>query len=322
MKRIFTLLVLLLISCAVYAATIDVQDNIPAEVNWSFSISLNNTDSFDRTSILIDSSEILNVYPTGQVSSSAGSLVLNAFTFDTNPASPSGLVLYVSYPGLDVGNHILKVETHSGGSVEEVSAEVRFYDIITEINVGSLKNELADLKGKTEELEFKLTNMEVDDRVFLQMLEQRQEEINSLSEKVDQFSSRFESIEQQLSSSIASLQDISNTIEGLKNSIIAEFELIDSVANGEVEEGETEQPAVAPLIALGDIYVGAIVIGVIMLIILTVLVIKKRLGSSASVYSKGKEEGELVESKEEEQQPEAEQELVPEKPGKWAYKEE
>ena len=109
MKKMLLLLLILILS-VVSATEISAPKELPANLNWSFSVELNPSNNFTETKIYFDDLLIVTAYndknPIIQED-----FVLKAFVFDKNPEDNSGLTVFVSYFGIDEGIHLIKTKS-------------------------------------------------------------------------------------------------------------------------------------------------------------------------------------------------------------------
>ena len=186
MKRLLSITLMICIALCIAvsanALTINVPEEVPANSDFGFSITLPATDAFTYTEIYFDNSLILTAFANGTVTAN-GKFVLNAFTFDENPSSNEGLTLYVSYFSIPPGQHEIRAisynnsiqssqENKSFNSVKISAQELedRIQNISTQLNasIESVKSEtistaeakVNELKASVDELKNNLSGYE------------------------------------------------------------------------------------------------------------------------------------------------------------------
>ena len=178
---------LLVFSTVAIAATINAPQKMPANANWTFSASLDSSDSFDTTDILIDDRKVATVYSNGQVLKDPlnGKFVLDAFVFDDQPNSATGMVLYISYAGLSSGTYSIRAATNQGGSVkgEAEKAIVNVFagdEILSEVD-----SKLAAAATDKQSLMAQINTLERDLSDLKNTVSQKDGQINSLQSSLD-----------------------------------------------------------------------------------------------------------------------------------------
>ncbi len=165
MKKIIFLFLILILS-VVSAAEINAPQEIPANINWSFSIDLDSSNEFTKTEVYFDDLLIVNAYNDKQPVIQQD-FVLKAFVFDKIPEDNAGLTLFVSYFGIQEGTHKLRIKTFNGNAfIDEKEIEVNSIDTITAIQnlpkevsqdvdliIKNLIDKLNEQKQKLDEIE-------------------------------------------------------------------------------------------------------------------------------------------------------------------------
>ena len=225
----------LLIMGTAHAAAINASSEIAANVAWSFSVDLDPSNQFERTSILVDDTPLLDVYFNGNIIKDPfnGEFVLNAFTIDRDIDNPGGLVVHVNHPGLVKGTHTIKAQVYQNGSIvsqeEHTLAITDTFEKITEIVTAS--NTLAE---KIDELSAKLDELKTStDEGVLQNTARIGEtlaELNTVNENVQQVSSNLQQQQSVASTQGENLDSVSASLLELKNQV-REEEVKDTVSN-------------------------------------------------------------------------------------------
>ncbi len=198
-KKLILLFFVMLVS-SVYSAEINASKEIPANLNWSFSVELNPTNEFTKTFIYFDEMLIITAYNDKQPVIEED-FVLKAFMFDKNPEENSGLTVFASYFGIPEGKHTIKIKTFNQSSlVEEKEFEVKAINTITAIQnmpdsfkedvdilmksiikkINEGRQELEQLKNSTEQnVEQKTSSLEKE----INELEETLSKLNELKEE-------------------------------------------------------------------------------------------------------------------------------------------
>jgi len=97
------------------ALSINSPSSVPENASWGFSVSLDPTDTWQKASVKIDDSVLLDVYSNGTIvlDPFKGQFVLKAFVYDEDTKSNGGLVLYVSHFGLQKADHTIFISSDS-----------------------------------------------------------------------------------------------------------------------------------------------------------------------------------------------------------------
>jgi len=128
--RILFAVFALLFCPLVPALSVEAPIAVPQSISWSFSVILDPTDSWAKTSVKIDGIQLLEAYSNGTIVSDPfnGQFVLKSFLYDSDPKSTGGLVLYVSHLGVPKGGHVISASSESGSDEETLSAFVALPD--------------------------------------------------------------------------------------------------------------------------------------------------------------------------------------------------
>lgn len=162
MKKIYpSILLFFTLFTSVYGTTMVAPSSLPANVNWGFSIALDSSDSFEKTTLYLDGKETLSAYPNGQVVKDAfnGQFAVASFILDENPQANDGLKLYVSFIGLEPGTHFIKAETHFGGTIKDTqSGEISFFVPLDESRLNATVSSLTEVTDTLKERSSALEN--------------------------------------------------------------------------------------------------------------------------------------------------------------------
>ncbi|MBI4044747.1 MAG: hypothetical protein HY392_03500 [Candidatus Diapherotrites archaeon] len=165
-KSYVTLAAFFLLMSGAFGTSLALPSSLPANVNWSFSVTLDNSDSFDKTVLFLDGKETLSAYPNGQTVRDAfnGQFAVTSFVVDENPSGNDGLKLFVSFIGLEPGTHFIKAETHFGGAIKDTqSGEINFFVPLDEsrlnASISSIVSVTDSLKERATALENNYTSL-------------------------------------------------------------------------------------------------------------------------------------------------------------------
>lgn len=111
-------LLLILLFSSVSATEINAPKEIPSNLNWSFNIELEPTNSFTKTEIYFDELLVVIAYNDKQPIIQED-FVLKAFVFDKKPEDNTGLTVFISYFGIAEGTHKIKTKTFNEGNLTE-----------------------------------------------------------------------------------------------------------------------------------------------------------------------------------------------------------
>ncbi len=140
-KIIFALMVLALLG-NVNAASIGVQQNIPANTVWSFSVTLPAGTDFDDAKVLIDGSRIISFETVGS------SQTIQAFDPDNSrlfsSTEPVGNTVYFLVSPMAKGSHDLTLKVDGDDLAEE---QVSFFEIYDAEGRADLQSQVNSLRG-------------------------------------------------------------------------------------------------------------------------------------------------------------------------------
>ncbi len=173
-KTILVLFALVFTCLFASAVSISAPSSLPAYVNWSFSVQLDSSDSFDKAIVSFGSKEILSVFSNGQIVKDPynGQFALTAFTIDSDPSSSSGLTLYVSLIGFEPSSRDIKVDTFDDSNLKgSETYSVNFFVPIDESRFNpaidsltntsnSLKERITSVEGSVNEFSSKASSVE------------------------------------------------------------------------------------------------------------------------------------------------------------------
>lgn len=174
MKLALVLALLILFSFGAHALNLDVPPSIPANASFGFSINLDPTEKWTKTTLKVDDAVLLDVYSKGTIvlDPNNGQFVQKAFIIDQDPSSNSGLTLFVSHIGLTKGKHIFSVSSESASDVKNVESFVPLDNSMKadldskisslEADLSVSRKENADLKKKLKEYESRFAALQSD----------------------------------------------------------------------------------------------------------------------------------------------------------------
>lgn len=227
MKKVITIFLVLILSC-VSATTINAPEEIPSNINWSYSIELNPSNSFTKTEIYFDELLIVTAFNDKQPIIQED-FVLKAFVFDKKPEDNTGLTLYISYFGINEGQHKIKTKTFNQGNlIEENEFELKAVDTITAMN------ELPESFSQEMDLLMKDIIKKInEDRTKLEELKNSTEQ--NLKEKADSMEQEINSLEETLNE-LNALKEKAEETQGTENVLEDTNKTIDSGSKQELKE--------------------------------------------------------------------------------------
>jgi len=221
------LLILVMILGVVSGTAINASEEIPSNINWSFSVELNPSNAFTKTEIYFDGILIVTAYNDKQPVIQ-NDFVLKAFSFDKVPEDNSGLTVYISYFGIEEGTHKIKTKTFNQGNLtEEQEFELDSIDTVNAIK--GLPESLAEELTKDTQILMKdMINKLNEDRTKLDELRNSTEQ--NLSEKTAA-----------LEAEIKALENALNELNTVKENELKQKELQEKEAEKFKEENKTQQ---------------------------------------------------------------------------------
>lgn len=175
-KTILLALTMVLLSGMAFGTAVNAPKEIPANINWSFSVELNSSNSFTETQIFFDNTLIVTAFNDKQPVIQSD-FVLKAFSFDKVPADNTGLTVFISYFGIQEGIHKIKTKTFNESSLTEEQE----FELTSVDTVNAIKNLPNELSQDTQILMKDLINKINDDRTKLEELKNSTEQ--NLDEK-------------------------------------------------------------------------------------------------------------------------------------------
>ena len=147
MKRIALLLIVLLLAAGCGAASIEVQESVPASTVWSFSVILPNAVDFDDAKVLLNGSNIASFYTyNGRIKFEEDDIDRAKVFSNTEPVSNR---VYFLVSPLAKGTHTLKLEI-DGAAADEKSVE--FFEIYGAEGNEDLQEQMASVRGSVNSL--------------------------------------------------------------------------------------------------------------------------------------------------------------------------
>lgn len=187
LRKILTTIFIVFFIANVFALKLVSPDEIQENFPWNFSIELDSTDAFDEAKVYLDDQHIVSAYSNGivQINPLNGLFVEKSFIFDYDPASNSGLTLYVSHLGLKKGTHKIKIRTFKAGEeLTEKSKNVLVFKALNSAFESNTQKKIDELNAKIQELETensklktKLNKLVIDETSLLGV----QEQVNNLN---------------------------------------------------------------------------------------------------------------------------------------------
>ncbi|MBU1120643.1 apolipoprotein A1/A4/E family protein [Candidatus Micrarchaeota archaeon] len=211
MKGVILLVLLVFCFSLVHAAAINVPERIPANINWSFSIELNPSDSFNTTEVYFDELLVITAF-NNKPPVIHEDYVLKAFTFDSDPLSTSGLTLEIAYFGISKGMHEIKAVTYMKNStVEELIEEIEAIHAVPEEFQEEVSSTLEGISSRLEEESNALNSL-------------KEETDKKIGEKTDE-----------INNMITALEGIKNEAEELRNEVTTELSSTEEEIDKKIE---------------------------------------------------------------------------------------
>lgn len=141
MKKLVFAFLVLAIASSCNAASIEVQDSVPAKTVWSFSVTLPNGEDFDDARVLLDGSRLISFYtdPSDEIV---------AYDEDSSrlfsSTEPEGRKVYFLVSPLAKGTHDIELKVDDETEDER---EVSFFEIFDADEQGDLQSKLNSLRG-------------------------------------------------------------------------------------------------------------------------------------------------------------------------------
>lgn len=146
MKRVAFALLVLLLAAGCGAASIEVQESVPASTVWSFSVALPNAGDFTDAKILLDGSQIARIKGDSGIYVLPNSI--DSTKIFSNTAPVSNRVYFLVSP-LAKGTHTLKLEV-DGAAADEKSVE--FFEIYDAEGNADLQDQVTSVRGSVNSL--------------------------------------------------------------------------------------------------------------------------------------------------------------------------
>ncbi len=302
MKKLLSALLLFLLAVSCSAASINVQNAVPADTVWSFSVTLPDAGDFDEAEIMLDGSSLVTLYTR---SNKILVDVLNETKVLSNAVVGSSV--YLSIAAVGKGTHSIRLVIDGE---EEASKEVLFFEVLAAEDQPDLQSQINSLHGSINSLIEQFN--ELDERAGGML---KEEDRQQLQAGIDELSAAVNSLEAQLQQQQVAAEQAEAELASLQQQAQAlgrkALELDETIASGLFGLASNPKAGLSMVI----IIVAAVVI---------VLVVRNR---EKLQFKKG-----LYEShRKEEQEPvvfsESEEEITGEvlqeeqgKSGKWAFK--
>ncbi len=188
MRKFLIAFLVMIVAGGSFAASIDVQEAVPADTVWSFSVTMPNAADFDNAKVLLDGTRIASFYTYNDKIKFDEEDIDRTRVFSNT--EPIGNTVYFLVSPLEKGSHELVLEVDDESRAEE---QIEFFEIYDAEEKADLQTQLTSVRGSVNSL-----------------IEQYNAVETQLGEKLD------EADRQQLQSGIDSLQ---SALTGLENSL-------------------------------------------------------------------------------------------------------
>ncbi|GEM_PF-2506472 len=331
MKKAFFALVfvsIVFLFSSANALEIVAPESVPANVDWSVSITLEDVD-FDSIALFLDGKQVLEL-EAYRVAFKDESRVIEHVLGNKQ--------LFVSLRGVEKGSHVLEAKTRENSSVKEseewefsafeaTSAETaeQAFEALDEIkaDVEVLKNSGKELKSSFDEFSSSLSGLNELVASLENALSGNGAEISSLKSTVSALSSDLSA----LNSRLAETEEIDEETRASINSLSERVNALDMQLNPPLlEEKQSVDAAglVSFVTAPENIPAIGLIVAVIVIVII-ILLVRRRSESplfedSGETFGSGEDEGAVFEAGEAEPEPESEGSDEEIFQGKWAFK--
>lgn len=207
MKKLLFAFLVLAIMGSCYAVSIDVQDSIPANTVWSFSVRLPNASDFENAQVLLDGDSLIRVYaPSNKILSPDQEDIDKTRVFSNT--EPIDNTIYFLVSPLAKGSHdiALKVDDE-----DETEKEVLFFEIFDADEQGDLQSRLDSLRGTVNSVVEQVNGFEgrLSEALTEEDKQALQSSINSTKDSITALESRLKQQETESNAKIdVLLQDL------------------------------------------------------------------------------------------------------------------
>lgn len=329
-KCLFALVSLLLIlfSANVFALNVSGANNVPANINWSFSVSFDSMD-FWKTEVFLDGTSVLTAI-------SDGSQLLTPFTENKQflvSANFASNNLAVSMMGLNPGDHTLTVKTWNIDGSEKGNTENVF--TVFEVLSGSFREETETSISNVESQVSSVSESMASVTASIDSLRGEISELNSSIQAKDATISELQSTISDLQSEVNSLKSTDQKTNNLLETITERIDVLKDDLNA--QKTEFEEVTGSGFISFGKTSPMSLILilGVIVLIVLGAFAYRRYseegtlfnlpFGSDSPEAEASDEDAiegadeEPEEGEEELDEKEVEEDEIEEKRGKWAF---
>lgn len=300
MKRMLFAFAVLMLLGSVSAASIDVEENVPANTVWTFSVNLPSGHDFDDAKVYLDGSRLISFYtnPSNEI-----------VAYDEDSArlfsstEPVGNKVYFLVSPMEEGEHRIKLKVDDSTEDEE---EIEFFEIYDAESNESLKQQVDTVKGSVGSLIRQFNDLE--------------EEIgNALTQEDKQaLESSISSVQSSVSELEAKMLEQEENDAARANVLLSEIEDLKDTGSGEILKIGT---GFASLVNVGPEVQAGVILALIAVGAAVLLVkFRDRLPLKQGLYGKGSREGISFTKKDEDIAAQVMEESQDEaSSGKWAF---
>lgn len=147
MKKFALAFLVMILAGSCYAASIDVQEAVPADTVWSFSVTMPNPADFDDAKVLLDGTRIASFYTYNDKIKFDEEDIDRRRVFSNT--EPIGNTVYFLVSPLEKGSYELVLEVDDESRAEE---EIEFFEIYDAEEKADLQTQLTSLRGSVNSL--------------------------------------------------------------------------------------------------------------------------------------------------------------------------
>jgi chaperonin cofactor prefoldin len=147
MKKFILAFLVIMVAGSCFAASIDVQEAVPADTVWSFSVTMPNAADFDEAKVLLDGTRIASFYTYNDKIKFDEEDIDRRRVFSNT--EPIGNTVYFLVSPLGKGRYELVLEVDDESRAEE---EIEFFEIYDAEEKADLQTQLNSLRGSVNSL--------------------------------------------------------------------------------------------------------------------------------------------------------------------------
>ena len=188
MKKAFLAFMILMLTTASYAASIEAPETMPEKTVWSFSITLPNGQDFDNATLQLDGSNLIEFYtnPSDEIiayNENSEKLFSNT--------EPVGNKIHFLVSPQTKGDHVLKLEIDGETSGEKT---VNFFELYDAEGKADLQTQVSSLRGSVNSIieQFNEINDRIDQKLTQEDKQTLQTNINNVNSSLTELETKLE----------------------------------------------------------------------------------------------------------------------------------